>query len=353
MSQASSGGDDGDEFPVDAVALINYADTQGDVSVQSDIGNAMISIASPRNIIPCPIGSSVSVPLRVYIDLPAGAQPGHVYRILLPNDWIGEVSVIGPSIVWSQAVRGYYSVVYKDVGLASDTQSAFLTHVGLLYQSTDSYATRVQLVGEITLMPTFNAPMSAEYIGRTVNYTISANTVRYAVVEDVGQYYLPKTPANAIQSVGSQIIANQNAQTDRVVANDNRLQQQAQQREDSAQQAAQSDVSSAIQGADDTLSGPLNMMAAVEHLGDELVDAFKSSDEYTFHFPGVKGPFMPDGSSVVIIDEQDVDLSYLRTHFGVLLDALGLVVLGLCGWKSLDFIYHVLQEILMDREVEQ
>lgn len=138
-----------------------------------------------------------------------------------------------------------------------------------------------------------------------------------------------------------------------IVDNDNRLQQEAQAREDSAQASAQNDVESAIQGADNTLSGPLNMMAAVEQLGDEMVNAFKTSGEYTFHFPGVKGPFMPDGSMVTIIDEQDVDLSYLRERFGILLDALGLVALGLCGWKALDFIYHVLQEILMDREVEQ
>lgn len=130
------------------------------------------------------------------------------------------------------------------------------------------------------------------------------------------------------------------------------LQQQAQQREDSAQETAQIDVSSAISDSQSTLSGPLQMMQAVENLGSSITDAFTSSDEYTFHFPGVSGPFMPDGSSVVIIAEQDVDLSYLREHFGVLLDAMGLVVLGLCGWKALDFIYHVLQEILMDREVE-
>lgn len=132
------------------------------------------------------------------------------------------------------------------------------------------------------------------------------------------------------------------------------LQDAQNKREDDAQSAAQDSLSSAISGADQQLSGPLQMMQAVEQLGDQVSTAFSSAGDYIVHFPGVKGPFMPDGSMVTIIAEQDVDMSYLKQHFGVILDAIGLVALGLCGWRSLDYIYRLVQRILggSDGEVD-
>lgn len=147
-------------------------------------------------------------------------------------------------------------------------------------------------------------------------------------------------------STGDDVIAAINAQTD----NDNRLQAEAQQREDDAQAAAESSISSAISGADETLSGSLDMIKAVEKLGTDLTDAFTASDVYAFHFPGVKGPFAPGGEVIEILPAQDVDLSYLPDKFGVILDAIGLVFLGLCGWRTLDYIYRLVQTILGAQE---
>lgn len=134
------------------------------------------------------------------------------------------------------------------------------------------------------------------------------------------------------------------------IDNDNRLQQEQQNREDEAQKDAEDSISSAISGADDTLSGPLDMIKAVEQLGSSLTDALKNSEDYTFHFPGVKGPFLPGGKMVEIVSEQDVDLSFLHDKFGLIMDAIGLVCLGLCGWKALDYLYRLIQTILGARE---
>lgn len=126
----------------------------------------------------------------------------------------------------------------------------------------------------------------------------------------------------------------------------NRQQQEA--REDAAQSSAESSIASAVEGADETLSGPLAMVDAIEQLGDQLSSALSSSGEYVIHFPGVSGPFLPGGGFATIIPEQDVDVSYLKQHFGVILDAIGLSALGLCGWKSLDYIYRLAMRILGD-----
>lgn len=139
---------------------------------------------------------------------------------------------------------------------------------------------------------------------------------------------------------------------DTVDATLNTIESNRQQREDQAQQDAESSISGAISGVDQTLSGPLDMIKAVEQLGDQLTASMQSSGEYQLHFPGVSGPFMPDGSTVMIIQPQDVDMSFLPEKFGVILDAIGLVFLGLCGWKSLDYIYRLIQKILGSNEGE-
>lgn len=117
-------------------------------------------------------------------------------------------------------------------------------------------------------------------------------------------------------------------------------------REDAAQADAERGVSSSISSVEDTLSAPLSMVEAAEALGSSLSDAFLSSSEYSFFFPGVSGPFMPDGSSVTIIPAQEVDLSFLRLRFGVILDAVGVVFLGLCGWRTVDYLYRLVMAIL-------
>lgn len=93
------------------------------------------------------------------------------------------------------------------------------------------------------------------------------------------------------------------------------------------------------------VSSALSPLEAVDNLSSQLDAAFKSSGEYTVHFPGLSGPFMPDGSTVTIIQPQDVDLSFLD-RFSVLTSALGVVALGLCGWKTLAYMHGLLMRIL-------
>lgn len=89
----------------------------------------------------------------------------------------------------------------------------------------------------------------------------------------------------------------------------------------------------------------LSPLMAAEQLSGSLVNAFQSKEKYQVYFPGVAGPFMPDGSTVTIIQPQTVDMSFMD-RFSIITDAIGVVMLGLCGWKTLDFLYNTLMKIL-------
>lgn len=93
------------------------------------------------------------------------------------------------------------------------------------------------------------------------------------------------------------------------------------------------------------LQDALTPLQAADRLSDTLLQTFQTTEKYNVHFPGLRGPFMPDGSTVTIIEEQDVDMSFMD-RFSVITDAIGVVMLGLCGWKTLDFLYNKLMEIL-------
>lgn len=89
----------------------------------------------------------------------------------------------------------------------------------------------------------------------------------------------------------------------------------------------------------------LTPLQAADRLSDSLLQTFQTTEKYNVHFPGLSGPFMPDGSVVTIIEEQDVDMSFMD-RFSVITNAIGVVMLGLCGWKTLDFLYDKLMQIL-------
>lgn len=93
------------------------------------------------------------------------------------------------------------------------------------------------------------------------------------------------------------------------------------------------------------LQEALSPLMAAEQLSGSLVNAFRSKEKYQVYFPGVAGPFMPDGSTVTIIQPQTVDMSFMD-RFSIITDAIGVVMLGLCGWKTLDFLYNTLMKIL-------
>lgn len=108
---------------------------------------------------------------------------------------------------------------------------------------------------------------------------------------------------------------------------------------------ADTGVNSQVQQSQQQLQQQLTPLESVEQMGTALDSAFKNSGDYTVRFPGIKGPFMPDGTVVEIVPAQDVDLSFLD-RFSAVTSAVGLVMLGICAWRTLEFLHGLLMRIL-------
>lgn len=81
-------------------------------------------------------------------------------------------------------------------------------------------------------------------------------------------------------------------------------------------------------------------------VSENLVGQLRGNNtKYQVYFPGVRGPFLPGGGFATIIEPQYVDMSFLD-NFSIITDAIGVVMLGLCGWKTLEYLRHTAERIL-------
>jgi hypothetical protein len=86
-------------------------------------------------------------------------------------------------------------------------------------------------------------------------------------------------------------------------------------------------------------------------VSDDLVDQLMDNTEpYQVYFPGVRGPFLPGGETATIIEPQFVDMSFME-DFQVITDAVGLLMLGLCGWRTLEFLHDTAMRIFGREDV--
>lgn len=142
---------------------------------------------------------------------------------------------------------------------------------------------------------------------------------------------------SSINAVGSAVVGAVQDQTDRLM--------------DVPDEQKQA-IAQAIQDTRQLVDDKLEAVDPSMQLSDALVNVFGSTAKYQFEFPGVSGPFMPDGSTVTIIPPQTVDMSYMD-RFSVITDAIGVIMLGLCAWRTVDFIHRKIMLILGDEEADE
>lgn len=85
-----------------------------------------------------------------------------------------------------------------------------------------------------------------------------------------------------------------------------------------------------------------------DRLTDNLLPQL-TNEKMQVSFPGLRGPFLPDGQWVTILEPQIVDLSYM-SRFSELTDATGVFMVISCAWLSIKFLHKKLMLILGDPE---
>lgn len=110
-------------------------------------------------------------------------------------------------------------------------------------------------------------------------------------------------------------------------------------------------LESAVTELQEAISPVMVTLDNTDMPGNNLINSF-TNEKYHVNFPGLRGPFLPNGEFVTILEPQIVDMSFMD-HFSIITDALGLVVAGLCAWRTLDFVHRRIRLILGDPGVVQ